>query len=77
MSQAVVRFIETRRGSQEKAAMHWGDLMTLMPVNHRTQPQAEQLPWIERADLLFTNIEVVWVHYADTLLHWYRNFRRN
>jgi len=35
---------------------------------------SEVLPWIERADLHVTDVEVLRLHYAETLRHWRRRF---
>jgi cyclopropane-fatty-acyl-phospholipid synthase len=35
------------------------------------------IPAIERSGLLVTDIEIVRLHYAETLLHWYERFTRN
>ncbi|MCG8560682.1 MAG: cyclopropane-fatty-acyl-phospholipid synthase family protein, partial [Hyphomicrobiales bacterium] len=36
---------------------------------------SEVLPAIEKADLLVTDIEILRLHYAETLRHWRRRFR--
>ncbi len=38
---------------------------------------AEQLPWIEKANLKVTDIEILRVHYAETLRCWHEAFERN
>jgi cyclopropane-fatty-acyl-phospholipid synthase len=35
---------------------------------------SEVLPWIEKAGLLVTDIEILRLHYAETLLHWRERF---
>ena len=35
------------------------------------------MPAIERSCLLTTDIELLWLHYADTLRHWQRRFAAN
>ena len=42
-----------------------------------TPTLSEQTPWIEQTDLLLTDIEILRIHYADTLRHWYENFCRS
>jgi cyclopropane-fatty-acyl-phospholipid synthase len=38
---------------------------------------SEVLPAIERADLLVTDIEILRLHYAETLRHWRQRFAQN
>lgn len=42
-----------------------------------TPTLAEQMPWIEKTDLMVTDIEILRVHYAETLRCWHENFARN
>jgi cyclopropane-fatty-acyl-phospholipid synthase len=35
---------------------------------------SEVLPWVEKAGLLVTDIEVLRLHYAETLMHWRQRF---
>lgn len=42
-----------------------------------TPALSEVLPAIERAGLLITDVEVLRLHYAETLRHWRRRFRAN
>jgi cyclopropane-fatty-acyl-phospholipid synthase len=38
---------------------------------------SEVMPAIERSCLLTTDIELLWLHYADTLRYWQRRFAAN
>lgn len=42
-----------------------------------TPTLAEQLPWIEQTDLLVTDVEILRIHYAETLRYWRQKFVRN
>ena len=42
-----------------------------------TPTLAEQLPWIEKTDLMVTDIEILRLHYAETLRCWHEAFERN
>lgn len=42
-----------------------------------TPTLAEQMPWIERTNLMVTDIEILRVHYAETLRCWREKFERN
>jgi cyclopropane-fatty-acyl-phospholipid synthase len=38
---------------------------------------SEVLPWVERSGLMATDIEILRLHYAETLRHWRRRFAAN
>ena len=38
---------------------------------------SEQVPWIEKSKLFITDVEVLRLHYAETLRCWYENFQQN
>ncbi len=42
-----------------------------------TPTLAEQMPWIEKTDLMVTDVEILRLHYAETLRRWHEAFERN
>jgi cyclopropane-fatty-acyl-phospholipid synthase len=42
-----------------------------------TPTLAEQMPWIEKTDLMVTDVEILRLHYAETLRCWHEAFQRN
>ncbi|MBL6597992.1 MAG: class I SAM-dependent methyltransferase [Alphaproteobacteria bacterium] len=42
-----------------------------------TPTLAEQMPWIEKTDLMVTDVEILRLHYAETLRCWHDAFQRN